>query len=379
MASMIDGFIKNEASVSLLSLNTLKHHKSDTDIAKEKPATLHFEKVDVNTDIKPLGALMNLLSGDPYHVSRFYQKSFAERLQALLKEQKFDIIQLEGLSMAVYLDLIRENSDAPIALRAHNVEHQIWERHIQSLNNLLQKAYLNLQVKRLKKFEWQTLSEVDAVVAITKQDQQGFKAVLPQLKSIAIPCGIDLQHKKTNTVPAEGKVDLGYLASFDWMPNVQGLEWFLNEVWPLVKKARPNTTFQFGGRHMPPSFQNLNEEGIAVYPDVPDMAKFVCKSKVQVIPLLAGSGMRIKIIENMALGICQVSTSVGAEGIAIKNGYDILIGDSPDEFSQQILEALNQSDLIQSIGQNARHTIEEQYDNAALGKQLLTFYSDQLC
>ncbi len=379
MASMIDGFLKNEASLTVLSLNTRKHFKDGASIAAEMPADLDLHKIEVNTDINPMGAAINLVSGQPYHVSRFFQKGYAARLKSILESQKFDIIQIEGLSMAVYLDMIRSITKAPVVLRAHNVEYQIWERHISNQTDIFQKAYLKIQVKRLKRFEQDIFARMDAVVAITEEDEKAIKKMVPELKTVSIPCGIDLEKIKPRPHQSTYKSDLCYLASFDWMPNVQGVDWFVNSVWPILKKSRPDITFRLGGRHMPGYFQQFTRQGISVHPDVPNMAEFVCGSRIAVIPLLAGSGMRIKIIENMALGKCQVSTSIGAEGVRVNNGHDILLADSPEDFAQRILEALNEEDKTEEIGVNARKNIENNYGNKALGRQLLNFYRDNLC
>ncbi len=378
MASMVDGFVKNGVSVSLLSLNTRKHFKDEKSINKSLPRQIDFHKVDVNTNITPLGAAINLISGQPYHVSRFYQGAFVRELTRILQQKKFDLIQLEGLSMVVYLDLIRRHSKAPVSLRAHNVEYQIWERHIANEADYFQRSYLKLQVNRLRKFELTALKKVDAVVSITAEDDTIINQLTEGVKSISIPCGIALDTTEVCTSSSHNS-DMAYLASFDWLPNVQGLEWFLEKVWPILIKRRPDITFKLGGRHMPPRFKNIMENGIEVIPDVPDMKKFVCGSGIVVIPLLAGSGMRIKIIENMALGKCQVSTSIGAEGVQVENGRNILIGDSPEEFAAQVLKALDSEELRKKIETNARMTIETHYSNKDLGQRLLNFYKTQVC
>lgn len=379
MASMIDGFIKNQASVTALSLNTRKHFKSHLDTATEKPEELQLFKVDVNTDVTPTGALVNLIVGKPYHVSRFYQKEFAQKLKELLKSQSFDVVQIEGLSMAVYFDDIKALTSAPIVMRAHNIEHQIWERHIANQKNVVQKKYLQIQVKRLKAFELDALKRMDATVAITHEDETGFQKLVPGVKSTAIPCGVDLQKLKVCKLADYFKSDLGYLASFDWLPNVQGAEWFIEKVWPILKKAKPDITFRLAGRHMPKHLRQLSINGITVHPDVPNMSEFVCGSEIAVVPLLAGSGMRIKIIENMALGKCQVSTSIGAEGVEVEHGHDIFICDTPESFAKQVLDILQHSKLRQQIGENARNTITDKYSNEVLGKRLLMYYENQLC
>lgn len=374
ISSMVDGMLKNEAHVSLLSINTRKHFKTEEQIAQEVPAQLSLSQVAANTNPTAMGAAFNLFAGSAYHVSRFYLSSFQAKLIGLLQKEKFDIIQLEGLSMAVYVDIIRKHSTAKITLRAHNVEHQIWERHIANEVDFFQKNYLRIQVKRLRNFEIQTLKKVDGIVAITSEDEKILHNLAPATPISNVPCGIDLNKTTPCTASDNPSVDLGYLASFDWLPNVQGLEWFMQNVWPALKQQKPAIRMKLGGRHMPESFLKRTDANLTVMAEVPHMKDFICDSKVVVIPLLAGSGMRIKVIENMALGKCQVSTTIGAEGIAIKNGYDILLADDADTFAKSILYILENPQQRHTIEQNARHTIEEKYGNALLGKKLLHFY-----
>ena len=378
IASMIDGLLKNKAQVTLLSLNTTKHYKEDVDIRKDLPTDVDFHQVFADNRISFKGAALNLLSGSPYHVSRFNIKAFGKKLQQLLLSQDFDIVQLEGLAMAVYHDLIRKNSSARVVLRAHNVESQIWQRHIANEKNFLKKAYLSLQVNRLSDFEVKSVFDVDALVAITEDDLLNFRQLVRSKKAISIPCGVDL--RKYQLCNAEAKsTDIAYLASMDWLPNRQGAWWFLEKVWPLIRQKNSGIRFHLGGRHMPPEMKMLEIPGVHIHPDVPDMQQFVCSAKLVVVPLLAGSGMRIKILENMALGICQVTTSVGAEGIEVENGKDIVLADKPGQMAHAILGLLNNEGQLNAIGQEARRKAEMKYNNRSLGRELLDFYETEVC
>ncbi|MDZ7846160.1 MAG: glycosyltransferase family 4 protein [Owenweeksia sp.] len=122
---------------------------------------------------------------------------------------------------------------------------------------------------------------------------------------------------------------MGHLASFDWLPNQQGAQWFLDEVWPLVLKKQPDAHFKIAGRNMPDSIKNNTQPGVEVLPDVEDMRSFICGCRMVVVPLLAGSGMRIKVLENMALGACQISTSIGAEGYDAEKWSRYFVGRYP--------------------------------------------------
>ena len=373
---MIDGLLANDAEVSLLSLNTLKHYKSAAAIAAEQPQKLHFEAVTANTNIHPSGALINLLNGQPYHVSRFSTKAFEKVLIEKLQAHTFDLIQVEGLAMMVYLDTLKKYSRAPISLRAHNVEYLIWERHLQGLSDYFRKQYLQIQVNRLRKFEESMVRQVDFIVPITPVDEEELLQLNPQAHSMVIPCGINPEELKPQAV--EPDYDVTYLASFDWPPNVQGVEWFLEKVWPIIIRKRPATTFALGGRDLPASIANRHLTGVTVVGPVQSMPDFISRGRVVAIPLLAGSGMRIKIVENMALGKAMVSTPVGAEGIELKDSANILLADNPAAFAQNIIDLLENPEKRQSVATAARSNVEEHYNTFRLGRQLLDFYQKYL-
>ncbi len=371
--SMIDGLLANKADVHLLSINTNKHYKSKNDILNNKPEKLEIEWVNVNTDITVVNTLKNLAGNQPFHVSRFWSEDFEKKLSQKLKEEQFDLIQLEGLSMAVYLPLIKRSCKAKVSLRAHNAEFQIWQRTAENESNYLYRIYLKIQVKRLKSFEIQVLKEIDSLVSITAEDLQTFKDQGFKGWGISIPCGINTSENH-NRFKTKAIYDISYIASFDWKPNVQGLEWFIDKVWPILKKENPDLTMALAGRKMPEKIESLDLEGLDVVGEVECMPDFICSGKINIVPLLAGSGMRIKIIENMALSRPMVSTTIGAEGILVSNGNDIILEDEPNLFAKAIIDLVSDEKKRLSIGRSARKTIENHYSNKLLGKNLLNFY-----
>ncbi|MGB0176246.1 MAG: glycosyltransferase family 4 protein, partial [Owenweeksia sp.] len=328
------------------------------------------------TNIQPGGALINLLSGDPYHVSRFAVKEFEQKLIEYLQTHQYDVIQLEGLAMAVYLQTIRKYSSAPVSLRAHNVEYMIWQRHLHSLSDYFRKQYLKIQVGRLRKFEEEIVRQVDFLIPITEVDLQQFQTLNLKARTLVIPCGINLRELQPQKT--EARYDLTYLASFDWPPNVQGLEWFLKKVWPHILHKLPNATFAVGGRDLPGSIARMQLPGFTFTGPVKSMPDFISQGKVVVIPLLAGSGMRIKIVENMALAKAMVSTSVGAEGIMVENGTDIILADDPGEFADKVVNLLKSQGQRQQIEKAARSKVEDHYDTFKLGHRLLNFYAEKV-
>ena len=373
MASMIDALVNNGVNVKLLCFNTIKHPRTEAQIAESNTSQVPIRYIHLDNNVKPIPALLNLFSRKAFHVSRFMDQEFKNALVEELQSEDYDLVQLEGLSMGVYLSDIRANSNARVVLRAHNVESVIWDRHLASERKLLRKLYLGIQNSRLRKFEYSVSQNVDALVSITEQDQIQFQNIAPGKRAISIPCGVKLDHYPKCS-KANKRFDLVYLASFDWLPNVQGLEWFLEEVWPEVLKARPSTTFRLGGRHMPTEILEQADSNLFIESEVDDMRSFMCSGKIAIVPLLAGSGMRIKVLENMALGICQLTTTIGAEGIEVSSDQDIIIADKAKDFAGRIIELLNNESRIEDIAQNARVVVAERYTNDFLGKKLVQFY-----
>lgn len=373
MRSMVEALRLNGAQVHLLSLNTNKHFRQPESISKNAPQDIKLEYFNVDTKVRVSGALGNLVNGKPYHVSRFRQAKLEDRLRALLRAKEFDIIHLEGLSMAVYLPLLRELSQAAIVLRAHNIEYKIWERHVHYEKRFWRKWYLKLQTQRLERFEKQMMEAVDANVFITANDQKIYRQWGGHSLGTVIPCGLDpLEHPPISGFST--KYDLVHLASLDWLPNRQGADWFLLKVWPLILEARPNTTMGFGGRDMPKEFLDLKSEQLWLYPVVKDAREFLAHGKIAIVPLLAGSGMRIKLLELLAWGIPSVSTSIGAEGIPIENYEQGILADDPESFAAAVIYLLDGTEARKEMQLKARAFFENNFDNRQLGADLLSFY-----
>jgi glycosyltransferase involved in cell wall biosynthesis len=374
---MAQGFISGGVDLHLLTINTKKHFKPDEAVPEDFKKLSHYRSVYQDTDVKLRGALLNLLSSDSYFVSRFYFSDFEKALVEKLKSQQFDIIQIEGLFMGVYIPVIRKYSKAKIVLRAHNVEHLIWERHLKNEKPSLKKMYLSLQTKRLKKFEREAINAVDAVVTITDADKQflekeGFKK--PYYNCIT---GVDVKNYSEGSAVKKKKT-LFHFASMDWMPNQEAVRWFLANCWHDVLRAVPDAKLVLAGKHMPQEFLKLNEPNVLVIEKVNDGKSFYKEHEIMLVPLLSGSGLRIKIIEGMAYGKAIVSTSIGAEGINCSDKKNIIIADSAADFSAAVIDLLQHPEKIAKLESEALRFAEEQLDNSKVVKGLVNFYDHLL-
>jgi glycosyltransferase involved in cell wall biosynthesis len=275
--------------------------------------------------------------------------------------------------MTPYLPIIRKYSKAKIVLRSHNVEHLIWERMTLACKNPFKKAYLNLLTKRLKKYELETINDYDGIAAITNTDAEYLKKCGCKIPILDLPVGIDLDEITSSVNNTSNDINLFHLGTMNWMPNIEGIKWFLEECWLGIHKKFPNLKLFLAGRFMPESLLNSNYPNVEVQGEVKDAAEFMLSKSVMIIPLKSGSGIRVKIIEGMSLGKVIISTSIGAEGIDYTNNKDILIANNTDEFIKAI-QTISDLNVFNEIGQNAKMLITKKYDNKNLTKKLIDFY-----
>ena len=320
-------------------------------------------------------AFKNLFSNESYHVKRFISEDFKNRLIEVLEAEKFDIVQLEMIYMAPYIDTIREHSNAKIVMRMHNVEHKIWERIAKKTVFFAKRWYINHLARTLRKYEMGILDELDGIAAITLTDAAYFRRVTAT-PVIDLPFGVDIA--KFNPVfEVEDKPTFYHIGSMNWMPNEEGIKWFLNNVWGDVVKRVPEAKLYLAGRNMPKWLLKKNhKKNIEVVGEVPDAHEFVNQHNVAIVPLFSGSGMRIKIIESMALGKTVITTMIGAEGIQYTEFEDIIIADNEPKMVENICRLFKHPEEAEAIGLNARRLIEEVYDNKKIINRLEIFYKE---
>lgn len=374
--ALSEGLLANNIELKILTIATQKHSFQTEAFPKNYLEKTKIEHVFVDTTIKKIAALANLFSTSSYNVNRFYNKAFEKLITATLQKEKFDVVLLESLYTTPYIATVRKNSNANIIYRSHNIEFEIWQRIGNQESNLLLKSYLHFLANRLKKHEQAMLNLVDGVAAITKKDKEQLLA-LGCLKPIkTIPFGINLENYQPKETAQEKK--LFHIGSMDWKPNQEAIVWFLNKVWSSIIAKEPTATFHLAGKNMPEDIINLTNSmpGIVNEGEVENANDFINNNNIMVVPLFSGSGMRIKIIEAMAMAKLVIATTIAFEGIAVEHNKNALIADNANEFKKAILMCLQNPELVKNIGQKARKTIEEQYNNKLIVEQLINFVAN---
>ncbi len=376
MNNLIEGLIRAGQQVKVLALNTNKYSVNPETIPEDYRRKTGIELSYVDLSVKPLPALLNLFTTRSYHVERFKSKEFEQKLISVLKNTDFDIIQIELLYMSPYIETIRKYSNARVILRAHNIEHLIWMRLAETGKNPLRKLYLNHLAKTLKNYEYHILDHYDGVVPITRKDAEFFSSLTrTSVHPVSFGIHIDETDEKE---PQKAENALFHIGAMNWMPNEEGIRWFLDKVWPLVHKQLPEIKLYLAGRMMPGWLSQLDLENVIVEGEVPDAGEFIRPKTISIAPLLSGSGIRVKIIESMSWAKAVVSTSIGAEGINYTDNKNIMIADTPEEFAKAIEFLYNNPEKAEEMGRKARELVRQDHDIEKIIRQLLAFYREIL-
>ena len=373
MNALISGLVEAGHEVKVLAVTSDKFPVSEDTIPPDYRRQTGIEFVHIDLSVKPVDAFLNLFSGKSFHVERFRSRELESKIIRILEEEKFDIIQLETIYPGIYLDLIRKYSQAPVILRAHNIEHLIWQRIEQNTGNVFRKAYLWNLVRTLKKYEMDLVSRVDGIAAITKQDADFFVARGCKRPVVDIPFGIELS-KIPQSIAVPEFPSLFFLGSLNWYPNIEGLHWFLEQAWDKIHHSFPDLKFYIAGRGAPEWLLKIEKPNVIVLGEVPDAFAFMYSKGVMVVPLWSGSGVRIKIVEAMAAGKTVISTTIGAEGILFNQGIDLLLADDACEFLEMVSWCLHDQSRCRQIGVNARELVFSFHDNAKIIARLCAFY-----
>jgi polysaccharide biosynthesis protein PslH len=367
---MITGFINQKVELSMISLNTTKHFVPIDSLPAYYKKLKHFDTINIDNDITMFGAINNLFTSESYHTSRFASKELNSKITKLLQTQSYDFVIIDNIFLQDTIATIRKYSAAKIACRIHNIEHFIWQKLASNTKNIFKKKYLEIQAKRLRKIELQTLANVDLLLLLNGNEGAVLKAMKIFTASYIMPYGIDLN---LNIFSSKFKLNTCFhLASMNWLPNVEALDWFLEKVFPIVIQKNKEFILHIGGKHLPEKYLKLANNNIIVHPIVEDAKQFMQQHGICIVPLLSGAGIRVKILEAMSNAVPIVSTTLGASGLDIVHHHDILIADSPEDFANALLQNEN---VVINIGKNAYETVALKYQKRKIIEATITYFN----
>jgi glycosyltransferase involved in cell wall biosynthesis len=307
---------------------------------------------------------VNLFSPYPFSVTKHYTRRFRKRLKDLLAEEHFDLVHCEWAPYARFLPNV---GGIPTMVMAHNIESQIWSRRARRSRTPLERAFFSLQARKMESFERHALVRVGRVAAVTALDAEQLAAWGVRHISL-VENGVDLEQ----FVPAKEAPQPGHIlfcGSLNWDPNLDALDYLLKEIMPSLLQRLPGVKLRIVGKGPPAGLQKqlAGLASVELVGEVPDVRPHLAQTSVVVVPLRIGGGSRIKILEALAMGKAVVSTSIGAEGLAVSDGVHCLLADTPAEFASRVAELLTSPEACRRLGENGRRLVCDRYswDRAA--------------
>jgi glycosyltransferase involved in cell wall biosynthesis len=281
----------------------------------------------------------------PYAVSRFASSAVESQLKRWYAEQAFDVVVCDFLDAAVNFP---KELNIPTVLFQHNVESEIWRRQATNGSSGLKKLVYGLEFSKMQRYEQEMVRRFHHVIAVSEHDKKLMSAWIDAARLSVVPTGVDTEQYRPNSHARPEKPLVVFVGAMDWEPNVDAVEYFCREIWPSILARVSSAHFRIVGRNPGDRVRRLQCKSVEVTGRVPSVVDHLQEAALVVVPLRIGGGTRIKIYEAMAAGKALVSTTVGAEGLDVHHGQDILLSDAPDKFAESVVT------LLQDVGSRGR-------------------------
>src|SRR4051812_31126132 len=312
-----------------------------------------------------------LIDPIPYAVAKYRSSEYRAAIDRLLAQTTFDAVVCDFLVPVVNLP---ERLPCRSMLFTHNVEAEIWRRHAENAGNPVSRLLLGRQWRRMLRFERAALSRFDLVLAVSDQDRQTFERLYPgtlRTPAHVIQTGVDTTYFAPRGDVAAGaeprRAHLVFTGSMDWLPNEDGMVYFVRDILPLIRQHEPTATLSIVGRAPTPAITRLaSEDGVEVTGRVDDVRPHMAAGAVYIVPLRIGGGTRLKIFEAMAMGKPVVSTTIGAEGLPVTPGTDLVIADTANAFAEAVVRLFRNEPERRRVGAAAQRLVAERYDWSAV-------------
>lgn len=308
----------------------------------------------------------NLFSPDPFNAAKDHDPQLRQRARELLSAGDYDLLVCDFVQMARNAIGVWAG---PSVLFEHNVEAEIFERHARSDPGWIRRKFMGYQAAKMRRFEGWAGRQFTRVVAVSDRDRKQYIQRYGWEHVNVIDTAVDIEYYTPQAVERDPGTVV-FVGSLDWLPNVDGLVWFVADVWPMVREHCPQARLRLVGRNPGPEIQGLAQQpGVELVGTVPDTRPWLSKSEISVVPLRIGGGTRLKIFEAMAMGLPVVSTTLGAEGLQVENGVDVVLADEARSLAEALVDLLRSPAKRAAIGGSARRLVEREFSAESVARQ----------
>jgi len=332
--------------------------------------TVQFSPPVKRTPAYYAAMLRNLVSRLPYAVARFRSRAMRQAIARAVRERQVDLVVCDFLVPAVNFPT---GVTVPAVLFQHNVEAAIWARHAQVARSFAIRAYIGEQWRRMRAFERRECRRFDHVIAVSESDRDTFRDEYGVTAVSAIPTGVDVDFFRPSPTAVTAPREIVFVGSMDWMPNSDAVTWFATDILPLVRRQVSDASLTIVGRDPTPAVRELagRVPGVTVTGTVADVRPYLERSALVVVPLRVGGGTRLKIFEAMAMEKAIVSTRIGAEGLPVRDGEELLLADDPPSFAAAVVRLLQDRAMARRLGAGAAARVRQDFGWAVVTQQFV--------
>ena len=306
-----------------------------------------------------------VLSPAPYAVTKFTSPRVRKLIKTWFDDRRFDVAVCDFLSASLNFPSAMET---PSVLFQHNVESVLWRRQAAHEPNAIKRLVFSIEAMKMARYERATVGRFPHVIAVSEADRREMLGMTDPARVSVVPTGVDVDMYRQGAATPVTQPTVMFLGSMDWEANIDAVDYFCRDIWPVVKAAIPAAHFRIVGRNPHPRVQRLASESIEVTGSVPSVLDHLRRTAVFVVPLRIGGGTRLKIFEAMAAGKAVVSTSVGAEGLDVHDGRDIVLADTAPRFAAATIELLRDHSRRRSLEQAASE-LAARFDWSVIAQQ----------
>jgi glycosyltransferase involved in cell wall biosynthesis len=313
--------------------------------------------------------LRSLFSRTPYEPYRTYSRDMQRTIDRLFAGEPFDVVQLESTLVWPF----RFPAGTPIVLDEHNVDYETYARMREGTRSPVRKAFYLVEEGRVRRYEQEAWRRSSGLVLTSAREEEMAREAAPRTPTAVVPNGVDTDYFR----PGSGEVKprtLVFNGVLDYRPNLDAALFLVDEVLPRVQATHPEVRAVIVGRGGPAELDQFRRPGVEATGEVPDVRPYLEQVEIVVVPILAGSGTRFKVVEGLAMAKPMVSTAVGCEGIGVEHEKHLLIADTPEQFAAGVVRLFDDAALARSLGEVGRAFVEREYSWARAGERLQALY-----
>jgi glycosyltransferase involved in cell wall biosynthesis len=329
---------------------------------------------------RPASVMRGLIGPTPLNVLNYTSAPVMAELERVLQDQTFDAAQIEGVHLIAYARRIRQLApDTRLICDWHNIESEILGRYAENDSNWLRRLYALRTAALVRPLENELLHLCHAHTVCSERERDVLLQRVPQARIEVVGNGVDVDYFRADPNQDEDRRDLVFMGRMDYHANIDAALFFARKVWPLIRARRPDLRLVVVGAQPANEVLALREpESVTVTGTVEDVRPYYRSALASVVPLRVGGGTRLKVLEAMAAGVPVISTTLGAEGLNVTAGKDILIADSPEAIADTAASLQAETPEWQNLVTNARNLVRAQYDWSLIGDVLLRLYAEQV-